>query len=302
MSSTKNPLHRLFGIDASGHGDHLDLKLDQTANLEVISLGLSRTGTTSVQFALDKLGFAPCHGGVVLFRDPVAREGFKEVFSNLITGKWKAGDAALSRRLKQLMQGYRSTTDMPLAYLSRETYAAYPNAKYILTTRTRGKDDWFQSFTVISRWHMSQTWHRKVFRFCIYPVGFLRRFDNMVGFLHRKFVMDHDGELRPETYDRHNEMVKALVPEKQLLIYDVRQGWGPLCEYLDVPVPAEPFPNTNDAAAMRVIYNGMMFFGLFVGTCYVMLALVALYVAYNPYVIWLVLQQSIAWIRYLVQL
>ncbi|KAI7465107.1 hypothetical protein KC357_g7725 [Hortaea werneckii] len=302
MSSTKNPLHRLFGIDGSAHGDQSDLQLDHTVNLEVISLGLSRTGTTSMQFALEKLGFAPCHGGIVLFRNPVAREGFEEVFSNLITGKWKAGDAALSRRLRQLMQGYRSTTDMPLPYLSRETYAAYPDAKYILTTRPGGKDDWFRSFMPISRWHMSQTWHRYLYRFCVYPVAFLRRFDDLVGLLHRKWMMEHDGKLEPENYDRHNEMVKALIPEQQLLVYDVRQGWGPLCEFLNVPVPVESFPNTNDAAAMRAIYTGIMSFGLFVGTCYMVLALAAVYVAYNPYVIWPVLQQSIAWAKYLVRL
>ncbi|KAI7236869.1 hypothetical protein KC330_g3463 [Hortaea werneckii] len=302
MSSTKNPLHRLFGIDASAHGDHTDLKLDHTANLEVISLGLSRTGTTSLQFALEKLGFAPCHGGIDVFRNPASREGFEEVFRNIISGKWKAGDAALSRHLRQLMQGYRSTTDMPLPYLSHETYAAYPNAKYILTIRPGGKDEWFRSIIPISKWHHPISWHRYLYRFCIYPVGFLRRFDDMIEVLHRKWVADHEGELGPEIYERHNKMVKALIPEQQLLVFDVRQGWGPLCEYLNVPMPAEPFPNTNDAAAMRAIYTGMMLFGLFLGTCYVVLALMAVYVAYNPYAVWLVLQQSIAWIKYLLRL
>ncbi|KAI6870200.1 hypothetical protein KC343_g3400 [Hortaea werneckii] len=302
MSSTKNPLHRFFGLDASAHGDQSGLKLDHTVNLEVISLGLSRTGTTSLQFALEKLGFAPCHGGIVIFRNPASREGFEEVFSNVISGKWKTGDAALSRRLRELMQGYRSTTDMPLPYLPQETYAAFPNAKYILTTRPGGKDEWFRSVQPISKWHHAMSWYRYLYRFCIYPVGFLRRFDDMLGVLHRKWVADHEGELGPEIYDRHNKMVEALIPEQQLLIFDVRQGWEPLCEFLNVPVPAEPFPNTNDAAAMRAVYTGMMSFGLFVGTCYGVLALVAAYIAYNPYVVWLVLQQSIAWIKYLVRL
>ncbi|KAI7233533.1 hypothetical protein KC343_g3415 [Hortaea werneckii] len=302
MSSTKNPLHRFFGLDASAHGDQSGLKLDHAANLEVISLGLSRTGTTSLQFALEKLGFAPCHGGIILFRNPVAREGFKEIFTKTISGEWKAGDAALSRRLRELMQGYRSTTDMPLPYLPQETYAAYPDAKYILTTRPGGKDEWFRSVEPIGRWHHSISWHRYLYRFCVYPVGFLRRFDDMIGTLHRKWAANNGGELGPEVYDRHNKMIKALIPESQLLIFDVRQGWEPLCEFLDVPVPGEPFPNTNDAAAMRAIYTGMMSFGLFVGASYVAVALAAVYVAYDPSVISLVSQNSMVCIRYLLRL
>ena len=61
MSSSKSTLHRTFGIDVSSHGDLTGTSLDPTVNLEVIGVGLSRTGTTSVQAALTKLGFAPSH-------------------------------------------------------------------------------------------------------------------------------------------------------------------------------------------------------------------------------------------------
>jgi hypothetical protein len=30
---------------------------------------------------------------------------------------------------------------------------------------------------------------------------------------------------------------------------DLGEGWGPLCKFLGVPVPDEPFPRTNDAVA-----------------------------------------------------
>ena len=54
-----------------------------------------------------------------------------------------------------------------------------------------------------------------------------------------------------EILERHNEEVKRRVPPDRLLVYEVREGWGPLCEFLGVPEPDEPFPHLNDAAEMR---------------------------------------------------
>ena len=45
--------------------------------------------------------------------------------------------------------------------------------------------------------------------------------------------------------------MRALVPPKQLLVFDVKEGWAPLCEFLQVPVPDVPFPNINDANEIR---------------------------------------------------
>jgi hypothetical protein len=45
---------------------------------------------------------------------------------------------------------------------------------------------------------------------------------------------------------RHHEQVKQAVPPERLLVWEVGEGWGPLCEFLDVPVPDEPLPHAND--------------------------------------------------------
>jgi hypothetical protein len=39
--------------------------------------------------------------------------------------------------------------------------------------------------------------------------------------------------------------VRAAIPAGQLLVYEVKDGWEPLCEFLGQPVPEEPFPRTN---------------------------------------------------------
>lgn len=64
MSSTKNPLHRAFKVDVAAHGRFENVEPVENVNLQVINLGLSRTGTTSVSAALEILGFGPCHQGV----------------------------------------------------------------------------------------------------------------------------------------------------------------------------------------------------------------------------------------------
>ena len=47
-------------------------------------------------------------------------------------------------------------------------------------------------------------------------------------------------------FQRHSEAVTAGVPAERLLVFDVREGWQPLCAFLEVLVPAEPFPHLND--------------------------------------------------------
>jgi hypothetical protein len=43
----------------------------------------------------------------------------------------------------------------------------------------------------------------------------------------------------------HNEAVKSAIPADQLLVFEVKDGWEPLCDFLGKPVPSDPFPRTN---------------------------------------------------------
>jgi hypothetical protein len=60
-----------------------------------------------------------------------------------------------------------------------------------------------------------------------------------------------DREYAIETFERHNEEVEQRVPTDKLLVYEVKEGWGPLCEFLGVEVPDKPFPHLNDGAVFR---------------------------------------------------
>ena len=52
-------------------------------------------------------------------------------------------------------------------------------------------------------------------------------------------------------FNKWTDQVKKNVPEDKLLIFDVKEGWDPLCKFLDVPVPSnQPFPWENDTASI----------------------------------------------------
>jgi hypothetical protein len=84
----------------------------------------------------------------------------------------------------------------------------------------------------------------------------------------------HQGAMRSkeaaiERYHQHVEEIKAAVPADQLLIFQVDQGWEPLCKFVGAEVPDDtPFPNVNDRAEVKKtiagITNGAYVF-LFIG-------------------------------------
>ena len=70
-------------------------------------------------------------------------------------------------------------------------------------------------------------------------------------------AVDAGEETAVRFFNDWNEEVINNVPADRLLIFEVKQGWAPLCQFLGLPEPDEPFPNTNDTAQMQKML-GMM--------------------------------------------
>jgi hypothetical protein len=66
----------------------------------------------------------------------------------------------------------------------------------------------------------------------------------------RFFQGDFDKNAKT-VFEQHSAELKSLVPAGKLLEYDVREGWGPLCHFLEVDKPDEPFPSGNDKDGFR---------------------------------------------------
>ena len=46
-------------------------------------------------------------------------------------------------------------------------------------------------------------------------------------------------------YRIHNHRVKSFVPADKLLVYNLKQGWKPLCDFLECEDPLLAFPHEN---------------------------------------------------------
>jgi hypothetical protein len=214
--------------------------------LQVIGVGFGRTGTNSLRDALERLGFTPIEKMGHCNAHPERFALWLEA-----ARRKRAGEPIDWR---PLFNGYRTTLEWPGLYFWRELVAAHPGAKVILTVRD--PERWYDSV----RATLFAIYQRRTAS----PVGrFLRGvlswLDPMVG--HRYRVHDEtiwngtfagrfdDRERTIRLFEEHAREVRAKVPAGRLLIFDVKQGWEPLCAFLGVPVPTgEPFPHVNSAA------------------------------------------------------
>jgi hypothetical protein len=240
--------------------------------IEVIGAGLGRTGTTSLKAALEELGFHPCYED--LFGHPEHVQ------------LWEAAAQGKSVDWNELFGGYRVATDWPACLFYEELMHSYPDAKVILTLRDPNR--WYESTynTLYLRQRMASS---AVFR-CLRWLG-LRQFDantllslvlragELVGlfrpgmsrvarFYDRLIWEDtFDGNLEDrqhaiEVFERHNEEVKRRVPAERLLVYEIKEGWGPLCDFLGVEEPDKPFPHLNDSHTFRKVIGRRIAFAL----------------------------------------
>ena len=186
--------------------------------LKVIGAGFGRTGTMSLKLALEQLGFGPCYHMIEVFKHQ-AWDLWYEASKDPAHADWAT-----------IFQGYNSTVDWPNATYWKELADAYPDAKIILTERD--PDQWFDSTQATIFRQLGQG-----------EGGFPRMAAAVVGALFDQQL--HDREICTRVFREHNARVRAAIAPERLLVYEVAQGWGPLCDFLGVPVPATPMPKTN---------------------------------------------------------
>jgi hypothetical protein len=195
--------------------------------LEVIGPGFGRTGTMSLKHALEILGLGPCHHMEEVFKNPPQ------------VRYWQAVAADTPVVWNEVFAGYRTQVDWPGAYAWRELAAAYPEAKIVLTVRP--EEAWWNSFsTTIGALPGAPEVammppHMRAMMGAAFELIQNRTFGCL--------VTDHDGVLA--AYRKRTADVRAAFPEKRLLVFNVAEGWEPLCRFLGKPVPDQPFPRTN---------------------------------------------------------
>jgi hypothetical protein len=56
-----------------------------------------------------------------------------------------------------------------------------------------------------------------------------------------------------ERFHRHIDEVSAAIPAERLLIYQVAEGWAPLCKFLGLDIPETAFPQVNSTEEFKAM-------------------------------------------------
>ena len=194
--------------------------------LEVIGAGLGRTGTMSLKYALEELGFGPCHHMYEVVGDPMCWPFWTRAFAGEDVD-WEEG-----------YKGYCSAVDDPTTCFYAQLAERYPEAKVILTHRD--PDRWFDSAqnSALSdaalEYLENETPETKPLNDLLAPMGWDPRDPRT-----------HDREYMLNWFKSHVEEVKRTIAPERLLVFQVSEGWDPLCHFLGVDVPESTFPHVN---------------------------------------------------------
>lgn len=197
--------------------------------LTVVGAGFGRTGTNSLKLALERLGFGPCHH---MF----------EVRNNLSQlPYWEAAVSGETIDWDEVFVDYHASVDWPSAAFWRELASHFSDAKVLLSVRPA--EDWVKS--------IHNTIYASLMKRGKDPAGLDRNRREMAYELIVNQTFDGklgNAEYAKSVYEAHIVEVQRTIEPGRLLTYNVTEGWEPLCAFLEVDVPDEPFPLTNTTA------------------------------------------------------
>jgi hypothetical protein len=193
--------------------------------MKIIGAGFGRSGTMSLKSALEQLGYGPCYHMKITLK----RYNHMRFFMRAWTGKKVSWEKFFRR--------YNSAVDWPACAFYKELMNEFPDSRVLLNVRD--PESWYES--------MKETIYAIQPAFPFWFPGVVRRMhDEIIWNGSLKGVFE-DREKALTVYRRHIEEVRNIVPAGRLLVYDVKEGWKPLCDFLGVPVPqGKSFPCINE--------------------------------------------------------
>src|SRR5271155_848521 len=202
--------------------------------MKVIGAGLPRTATSTQMIAFEMLGFGPCYHMRNVLAD---LEAGIPPWVQALEGNpdWEGifGDA-------------QSSCDWPSAAYAKELSEYYPESKVVLTVRDpagwgRSMRDtvWAIYFGGSIMNHLCEARYQVDLGW----KGFIDLMKPMIWENGAALDGDHfNDEGLFALFNRHPERIKSEIPADRLLVWDPKEGWEPLCAFLEVDVPDEPLP------------------------------------------------------------
>jgi hypothetical protein len=200
--------------------------------LSVIGAGYGRTGTLSLKRALEILGYEKCHHMIEVLHKPGEPEKWLDAIDNPAVD-WD-----------ELFSGFTACVDWPACHFYQTLAARYPDAKVILTIRD--PLEWFQSMTATTL---------NVIKPRLAEIGNRNLGTELVVRGALAGIID-DPAHGVAMFKQHTREVIDTIDPGRLLVYDVREGWGPLCAFLGKHEPRDPFPRVNSREDFHDIFFG----------------------------------------------
>lgn len=199
--------------------------------LKLIGAGFGRTGTLSLKQALEELGFGPCYH----MEEVMKRPWRTSTWHKIAQGAAPDWDAVFA--------GYQATVDWPGCNYYQELMAAYPDAKVVLSVRD--PVHWYDSaYNTI--YALTKIKGAERVPLVGQHIDFIKDL-TWDGVFHGRF---EERDYAIQIFKEHIAAVTETVPSQKLLVFNVKEGWEPLCHFLDVPIPERSFPHVNDRQVM----------------------------------------------------
>ena len=217
--------------------------------MEVICAGWGRTGTRSLKYALQKLTKKPAYHMQNILLNKKDAKLWQDIIFNKRVIDWN-----------DIYNGYGACLDFPSCNYYKELMKEYPNAKVILTIRDA--DSWMKSWNALNREILNSITFKIFSKIPGTSFYIQKKIHNESILGKRGMFKGHKNEkdIKNE-FNNWNQSVIKHVPKDRLLIYKIKDGWEPLCNFLDIPVPKIPFYHKNKTKNMGHIsrFIGSMF-------------------------------------------
>ena len=210
----------------------------------------------SLTLALEELGFPTLHTQHMYEHPEILSMWTNSIFLPSIEAKKTMMGKPDLQLLVNL--GYQGTADLPMALYFEQVMQEFPDCKFILTTR-ENSEVWFRSWDTLTKsitnpTHIGGFAFNSVRQIELYLRWLYSVVNKDESYLWKPFPLpDQHKETAIASYEEHNRRVRELVPADKLLEYSVKQGWEPLCNFLEIEnCPQTPFPRTNSARSVQV--------------------------------------------------
>ena len=195
--------------------------------MKVICAGIGKTGTKSIAKALRHLGFTVFDWEEQIFD---FLDHWFDVFQN-----------GAKADVKRVYENADAVVDIPGNFFWEEILEAFPDCKVILSERD--EDSWVKS--IANQMEVIEAVKSRT-------MAMLSPTMKKMNYIVDSYFDASCGSGNPKStcvlkkrYRIHNHRVKSIVSPENLLVYNVKQGWKPLCDFLACEVPTVAFPHEN---------------------------------------------------------